>query len=172
MSLFSSLGCCVVFWYNLNKKFLDILFYFPYKYEEWKPTWWSQVWWLAKLVSYDITWKLPIGSAYFTESIKRGQIFNIHVQGYWHLYKKVVLNHHDHTFGYERDVLRPKFPQFHKLSCICAHSTVKLTYGRVHFIHGVDGLEVEQWIKASWQIKVNVSSKSQLCANEWKINYM
>ena len=58
-----------------------------------------------------------------------------------------------------------------KSSCICAHSFVKLTRGVVHFIHRVDlAPEVEQEIKASWQIKVDANSKSLLCMCECKIN--
>ena len=51
-----------VWYYDIIKRFLDILLYFPYKTgeREWKLTWRSRVQWLANLVSYDITWKPPI----------------------------------------------------------------------------------------------------------------
>ena len=58
-----------------------------------------------------------------------------------------------------------------KSSCICAHSTVKLTRGVVHFIHRVYyAPEVEQEIKESWQIEVNTCLKSLLRMNECKMN--
>ena len=59
----------------------------------------------------------------------------------------------------------------HKSSCICAHSTVKLTRGVVHFIHRVYiPLKKNRKLKQVDKSEVNESSKSLLCMNECKIN--
>ena len=56
--IFMSFGYNLVLWYELNKKFWDILLYFPIPFHvNRKPTWRSRVWWLAKLAWYNVTWK-------------------------------------------------------------------------------------------------------------------
>ena len=63
----------------------------------------------------------------------------------------------------------------HKLSCICVHSTIKVTHGKVHFIHRVympwkQNSKLKRVDNSKSQIKVNVSSKSLLCMKECEIN--
>ena len=59
--IFLPLRFNLVMWYELNKKLRNILLLFPIpSHAHGKPTWWSRVWWLAKFVWYDITWKTPI----------------------------------------------------------------------------------------------------------------
>ena len=59
--IFLSRSYNLVLWYELNKKFWDILLYFPIPlHVKRKPTWRLRAWWLAKLAWYDVTWKPSI----------------------------------------------------------------------------------------------------------------
>ena len=60
---FLSLGRNLVLWYELNKKVTRHFVVFSYARTcKRKPTWWSQLGWLAKLAWYDVTWKPSIRS--------------------------------------------------------------------------------------------------------------
>ena len=56
--MFLSLGRNLVLCYELDKKWRDILLYFPIPgHAKRKPTFRPRVWWLAKLAWYDVAWK-------------------------------------------------------------------------------------------------------------------
>ena len=66
--IFLLLSCNLIMWYELNKKWRNILLCFPIPcHAKRKPTWLSRVWWLATLVLYDITWKPSIGIKHHTQ---------------------------------------------------------------------------------------------------------
>ena len=63
--IFLSLGCNLVMWYEQNNKLWNLFLLFPIpSHVNKKPTWRSQLWWLAKFAWYDVTWKPPIAGGF------------------------------------------------------------------------------------------------------------
>ena len=90
--IFLSLGCSLVLWYELNKKFWDIWLYFPILDSvERKPTWRSRVRWLAKLAWYYVTWKPSIEGLHDAVRTNTSTWFPFCIARYWEKHENTIL---------------------------------------------------------------------------------